>query len=363
MSNLIYLLCFGDPEYRRMTELCIESLRGPGRFTGDIMVCTDGTFTTTRSDVVVYDASHIIDDYVRTIQDTAEATTVAAGAVDNSVAWHEHRVDAAADIRKAAIKAMKPELADVIDHTRYAHIAVMDTDILAIGDVNPIFDLAIDGVLGMLERQLGNTMLAPSCGGELLRPAEYAAAAAHIGICAGFLCATPSVFRHSMTRWARAIRADARRLNFWADQPYFNVLVLRGEIPFQPLPDMWIDNPPQYVLHDAGDFALHDELMLGSGNAVLYDLFRKIAAQTLIAIALSDAAMPEFVDEHVPVVEALERGDEDAAVAAFLDVVVGTVERITAQLGGEPGGLIRHSDGPLGERAYAGAMPARPTTA
>lgn len=113
----------------------------------------------------------------------------------------------------------------------------------------------------------------------------------------------------------------------------------------------------------AADFALHDELMLGSGNAVLYDLFRKIAAQTLIAIALSDAAMPEFVDEHVPVVEALERGDEDAAVAAFLDVVVGTVERITAQLGGEPGGLIRHSDGPLGDRAYAGAMPARPTTA
>ena len=88
----------------------------------------------------------------------------------------------------------------------------------------------------------------------------------------------------------------------------------------------------------AADFALHDELMLGSGNAVLYDLFRKIAAQTLIAIALSDAAMPEFVDEHVPVVEALERGDEDAAVAAFLDVVVGTVERITAQLGGEPAG-------------------------
>jgi DNA-binding GntR family transcriptional regulator len=99
----------------------------------------------------------------------------------------------------------------------------------------------------------------------------------------------------------------------------------------------------------AADFALHDELMRGSGNAVLYDLFRKIAAQTLIAIALSDAAMAEFVDEHVPMVEALERGDEEGAVAAFLDVVVATIDRITAQLGGDSGALLRRTDAPLGE--------------
>jgi DNA-binding GntR family transcriptional regulator len=111
----------------------------------------------------------------------------------------------------------------------------------------------------------------------------------------------------------------------------------------------------------AADFALHDALMLGSENAVLYDLFRKIAAQTLIAIALSDAAMPEFADEHVPIVEALERGDEDAAVAAFLSVVVATVGRITAQLGGESDGLLGGSDALLNETAYA--TPARPTTA
>ena len=89
--------------------------------------------------------------------------------------------------------------------------------------------------------------------------------------------------------------------------------------------------------------------MRGSGNAVLYDLFRNIAAQTLIAIALSDAAMAEFVDEHVPMVEALERGDEEGAVAAFLDVVVATIDRITAQLGGDSGALLRRTDAPLGE--------------
>jgi len=261
-SNLIYLLCFGDSEYRRMTELCIESLRGPGRFSGDIMVFTDGCYITSRPDVIVYDASHIIERYVETIQDTVESTAVSQGAVDNSVAWHEHQMDAAAAIRKAAIKALKPELAFVIDHTRYARIAVMDTDMLAIDDVNPFFDVVADGVVGILEGQLGNTMLSESCGGALVRPDELAEAGARTGICVGFLCATPKVFQYSMTQWSQAIRTDAQRLNFWADQPYFNVLVLRNQIPFQPLPDMWIDNPPQYVLHGVGHFALHDETKL-----------------------------------------------------------------------------------------------------
>lgn len=112
----------------------------------------------------------------------------------------------------------------------------------------------------------------------------------------------------------------------------------------------------------AADFALHEEVMRGSGNTVLYDLFRRISAQTLIAIALSDAAMAEYVDEHVPLVEALERGDEDAAVAAFLDVVVATVDRITSQLGSDSGALLRRTETPIGE-AYAAATPARPKTA
>jgi DNA-binding GntR family transcriptional regulator len=94
----------------------------------------------------------------------------------------------------------------------------------------------------------------------------------------------------------------------------------------------------------AADFALHEEVMRGSGNTVLYDLFRRIAAQTLIAIALSDAAQTEYVDEHVPIVEALERGDEDAAVGAFFDVVTATVDRITAQLGGDSAALLRTAE-------------------
>ena len=98
----------------------------------------------------------------------------------------------------------------------------------------------------------------------------------------------------------------------------------------------------------AADFALHEEIMRGSGNEVLYDLFRRIATQTLIAIALSDAAMADFVDEHVPMVEALERGDEDGAVAAFLDVVEATVDRLTAQLGSDAAALLRRTDAPFG---------------
>lgn len=91
------------------------------------------------------------------------------------------------------------------------------------------------------------------------------------------------------------------------------------------------------------DFAFHEELLRGSGNAVLYDLFKRLAAHTLIAIALDDSAFEDVLavaDEHVPVVEALERGDEDAAVAAFEAVVTSTVERLCARLGGETGGLL-----------------------
>lgn len=48
MADLVYSLCFGGPVYCRMTELCVESLRGPGGFSGDIVVFSDGSFLTDR---------------------------------------------------------------------------------------------------------------------------------------------------------------------------------------------------------------------------------------------------------------------------------------------------------------------------
>jgi DNA-binding GntR family transcriptional regulator len=90
----------------------------------------------------------------------------------------------------------------------------------------------------------------------------------------------------------------------------------------------------------AADFAFHEEVFRGSGNAILLDVFRKLAAQTLIAIALADQAPAAVAEEHVPVVEALDRGDEDGAVDCFTAVLVSTVDRLAARLGGDTQALL-----------------------
>src|SRR5439155_26244951 len=91
----------------------------------------------------------------------------------------------------------------------------------------------------------------------------------------------------------------------------------------------------------AADFAFHEEVVRGSQNAVLLNLFRNLAAQTLLALAAAaGAAVAELVDEHVPVVEALERGQEPAAIEAFVAVVVTTVDRLVAPLGGDTSKLL-----------------------
>ena len=78
-----------------------------------------------------------------------------------------------------------------------------------------------------------------------------------------------------------------------------------------------------------------------------YDLFRRLAAQTLIALALGDVGFTELAEEHVPIVEALERSDEDAAVQAFVAVVVSTVERLGTRLGADLDGPRAVSGGDL----------------
>lgn len=82
----------------------------------------------------------------------------------------------------------------------------------------------------------------------------------------------------------------------------------------------------------AADFAFHEGVFEGSGNRILCDLFRRLAAQTLIAITLAHDVELEFAGQHVPIVEALERSDEDGAIDALLLVVASTFDRTVAQL-------------------------------
>lgn len=90
----------------------------------------------------------------------------------------------------------------------------------------------------------------------------------------------------------------------------------------------------------AADFAFHEAVFLGSGNRILWDLFRRLAAQTLIAITLAHDVELEFAGQHAPIVDALESGEEEAAIDAFLKVVASTFDRTVEQLDSEARALI-----------------------
>ena len=90
----------------------------------------------------------------------------------------------------------------------------------------------------------------------------------------------------------------------------------------------------------AADFAFHEEIFLGSGNQILSDFFRRLAAQTLIAITLAHDVELEFAGQHVPIVEALESRDEEAAIDALFRVVDATFDRTVEQLEPEVRELI-----------------------
>jgi hypothetical protein len=221
-DTLIYFLCFGSRVYAEMTALCIRSLRSAGRYTGDIVVLTDGSFT-----------SH-----------AAGVRAIAVGAIDDVV----------------AIKLFKSTAPLWHDPTGYARVAVMDIDMLAVADVAPLFEGDDDRVRGMVEEPF-NTMLADPCGGALVRLDERAEASRRWGINTGFLCTSGRAFATTMAAWRVAVGEQRELANYWADQPYFNLLVLRGAIAFDAFPRGWIDMPPMYRWF-RGDYVAHPDTRL-----------------------------------------------------------------------------------------------------
>jgi hypothetical protein len=250
--TLIYLLSFGPRVYAEMTALCIRSLRGAGRYTGDIAVLTDGSF-------------------VPRDRGDAGVRAIDVGAVGDPF----------------AIKCLKTAAALWLDPRDYDRAVVMDTDMIAVGDVAPLLAGDDDRVRGMEEEPF-NTMLAESCGGGLLALDERAAASRRWGINTGFLCTSGRAFAAMLARWRHAIGAQRELANYWADQPYFNRLVLRGELDFVAYPRGWIDMPPMYRWF-RGDYAAHPDtrILHLCGN----DKHTNVA-QMRAGVAASQAGLP-----------------------------------------------------------------------
>jgi hypothetical protein len=206
--RLIYLVCSGGETYRRMANLCIESLRVWGRFDGDIVVFTDGSYRAPPVGVETIEVDKL-----------------------------ESRFE---------IMCSKPRFAQLIPAERYAQVAVIDADMVAVDDVNSMLCANGRTIVGMSEYPF-NSMLAESCGGTLLAPEERLAAGLTSGINTGFLSMSGDHLKDNMRLWYEEITVHAASGTRWADQPYFNVLALRGQLAFRPLPRYWIDMPPMYL--------------------------------------------------------------------------------------------------------------------
>jgi hypothetical protein len=223
MRKLVYLACFSDPVYAEAARLCITSLRGSGRYRGDIAVLTDGVFPEGTPGVTV------------------------------------HRLPATRDafgIRNAKLGAAR-----ILDATRYDRILWLDSDVIAIADVAPLFSFLHRGLSAGDERPF-NTLRAVSVGGCLSRW-ERLRHRFRWGINAGVFCVEASLFGRYLDLWRAEIARYRASLHRWIDQPPLNALIVRRQVEFTPYPPGWIEHPLLYELMGKGrKFTLRPETKL-----------------------------------------------------------------------------------------------------
>ncbi|MFD0891609.1 FadR/GntR family transcriptional regulator, partial [Streptosporangium algeriense] len=83
------------------------------------------------------------------------------------------------------------------------------------------------------------------------------------------------------------------------------------------------------------DLDFHHAIVELSGNAVLvglFDVVRPVLRAALIEMVTHEAALPDVSCAHTDVLEALARGDAEAAVAATADNLEGTMAFIRAEM-------------------------------
>jgi len=206
MRTLVYLACFRDPVYVEATRLCIASLRGAGRYDGEIAVLSDGSFP-----------------------EGTEGVTV-------------HRLPETKDA--FGIRSSKLGAARVLDATRYDRILWIDSDVIAIDDVAPLFSFVRKGLAAGDERPF-NTLRVESVGGCLTRW-ERLRHRFRWGINAGVFCVEASLLGKYLDLWQAEVERCRARLHRWVDQPPLNAMIVRKQIEFTPYPPGWIELPLLY---------------------------------------------------------------------------------------------------------------------
>jgi len=91
------------------------------------------------------------------------------------------------------------------------------------------------------------------------------------------------------------------------------------------------------------EFEFHRCIAVAAENAVLMSIFGDLEGRLMMALALDDASFEQLDDvpaEHIPIVEAIDAGEEARAVAAFEDHLVSSVGALLDRLGGTSSDLL-----------------------
>jgi DNA-binding GntR family transcriptional regulator len=84
------------------------------------------------------------------------------------------------------------------------------------------------------------------------------------------------------------------------------------------------------------ELELHEQICVLSGNSFLASTFHSLSALIRMALALDDAGYDEvekIAEEHLPLVEAIRSGDEEAAARTLVSHIVSTVGPLLERLG------------------------------
>jgi DNA-binding GntR family transcriptional regulator len=95
------------------------------------------------------------------------------------------------------------------------------------------------------------------------------------------------------------------------------------------------------------EFRFHRHIAYESGNAFVRRWFNDLEGPLMLVMAMDDALfeeMDEVAAEHVPVVQAIESGDERRAVRVFHEHIMSTVGNLLDRLGGDRATLLAAID-------------------
>lgn len=220
MSNLIYLVAVGanDSRFYESVGWCVTSLRRWGGFTDDILVVTDNA-SALRG--VINDQANILEVDPELLSDPSHARAERDKYLMARLRVHHH-----------------------VDLTPYNTVMYVDSDVLAISDVRPLFDRVTEF---RYSREF-QPMSAPMYNGALSED-ELAEAKWVRGINSGIFVCPAADLPTSLDAWKRVLDSEPSADAY--DQPALNALVLRKLIPARPMPAFSV----AYPLHS--DFADH----------------------------------------------------------------------------------------------------------